>query len=387
MIADITPQNSVFKSTPSRSLNKLKLQKQQTEQEEGRRNSQPNNQISSSINFQEHFSARSASSSISGGNSMLTTNMSQPPFDTNMLLLGQQQDASYVQSANMAIANFSQTETKFSTSASSHTSAEIIPRELLPEKTKKEIRLENPTKYHVLQIEKTLKSEMRGPAMKNDRMSLGLTYEEVVEENMRKHMKKMHVKAKTSPLKPSNSSFNKNLDVNELNLDDIELGHEALSLPSSDIAVIANGSALSDFHLNEIMNSGSHSSLVDPSFLSSPSNSSFSTADLTGDDLDPDELDVILRSSALGANLSDIDLRNIQDMELFLKSPQTMPNDAEYINGMSSKPTATTSSSCPVNNSAIKPPKTLNSLTTEQLNMLIKERIKKDNHNMSKFIL
>lgn len=255
-ITDMTPQNSVFKSTPSRSLNKLKLQKQQTEQEETRRNSQPNNQISSSINssnFQEpNTFTRSASSSISGSMFQTTSN-----YDTSNLLLGN----SYAQSSNMAIgfpiaqpkmSNQTTPSTnpsefsKFSSSASSHTSAEIIPRDLLPEKTKKEIRLENPTKYHVLQIEKTLKTdlneEMRMSSVKNPlNDSFGLTYEQV-EENTKKHMKKMHTKAKTSPIKPSNSSFNKNLDVNDLNLDDI--GHEALSLPSSDIAVIANGSAL-----------------------------------------------------------------------------------------------------------------------------------------------
>ena len=103
------------------------------------------------------------------------------------------------------------------------------------------------------------------------------------------------------------------------------------------------------------------------------------------EDLVPDELNKYLNKKSLSTNLTPSEIQEeINQMEQYLNIPKTLPNFNGYLTVMSptlSEPVRP-SSSCPSDMARVKKLQGLN-LTEDDIRLIVKDRQKKDNHNMS----
>ena len=126
--------------------------------------------------------------------------------------------------------------------------------------------------------------------------------------------------------------------------------------------------------------------LQDLSQLSSPSNSSFSQNDFLNEveDFDPEELESFLNKSDLGSSLTNLELEEeISEIERALNLPKTLPTDEYFRDVLSPQSLGKGPSTCPADAVRVKKLQGLN-LTEDEIRLIIKDRQKKDNHNMSK---
>lgn len=376
-ITDLTPQNSI-KNTPRFQM-KLQLMKQQAEQD-SRKNGLPSSQSSSA-----NYMANEPSSFVHGTMIPSNVQVNQNYQLTNQNMMNQPENETGSQQ-NLADGLIS-------------TSAEIIPRSLLSQAYQIETKLEYPTKYHVMQLAKSSQSSTDHFANIMAANQLAPSSSQTsIEENKRSSSKSAASRSKTSlksPMKPSTTKSSSSVSnarqialkgqIESLSANNSL--NDSSSLAGSDIAVIHNGSILSDYVLHENLDSqsfDSHNSNLDLSQLSSPSNSSFSQNDFLNevDDIDPEELESFLNKSELGASLTNLQLEEeISEIERALNLPKTLPTDEYFRDILSPQSVGKGSSSCPADAVRLKKLQGLN-LTEDEIRLIIKDRQKKDNHNM-----
>lgn len=227
------------------------------------------------------------------------------------------------------------------------TAMEIIPRRLLPEQYQTEIKLENPTRYHVMQIAKHL------------------------QQSVAEHASSLTAK----PIEINNNIANYSVNYMCSNRNN-SLTHRIDTqpmTPSDDIAIIPQSSfEAADFQLErrpqmQPASIESRNSNWDPAQFS-PTNSSFSQSNELldeNDDFLPDEI----QSFRKRGTLNPIEMqKEINLIENFLNLPKTMPTDGCF-DSFSTK--AHTSSSCP-NDSAL----------SKRIANEGKDRHRKEAHNM-----
>ncbi|CAF0737679.1 unnamed protein product [Brachionus calyciflorus] len=320
LLNDSTPQNSVSKFSSSRTFMKLQLMKKQAEEIE-----------------------------------MKSGNLSSTLVNNDSL--------------NKLLENDTKTKKEKETNYSL-TSLETIPRSDVSDVY--QTKLEFPTRYHVQQMTKNLQQNQ------NCQSDLRTKRSQLASARSRQNSGKSNTI--TSSSKPS--QYQQQL----MSLCDLQTNLDH----SNNIEIVRNSTSLQmDYVLPSTVSSqysyDSQSSNLDSTRLTSPSNSSFSQNDFIDEleDIVPDDLNSVLARRSYSTQFTNSQIQDeINQIEEVLNLPKTVPNDG-YLKTMTPPlvPSIRPSSSCPADIVRLKKLQGIH-FTEEEIRALIKERQKKDNHNM-----
>lgn len=254
---------------------------------------------------------------------------------------------------------------------SSLTSLETIPRSVVSDVY--QTKLEFPTRYHVQQVTKHLQNQNQ--IIQNDPKSKRL-------------VQATKPRSRINSGKPNTVNQSKSSQYQQqiMSLNDLHTNLDH----SNNIEITRNSSSLqSDYILPSTVSSqysyDSQNSNLDSTRLTSPSNSSFSQNEYFEEleDLVPDDLNSVLGRKSYSTQLTNLQIQDeINQIEEVLNLPKTAPNEG-YFNSMTPPlaPSIRPSSSCPSDIARLKKLQGIH-LTEDEIKILIKERQKKDNHNM-----
>jgi hypothetical protein len=383
-LTDSTPQNSVITKSVNMSRTRMKMQlmKQQTEEIEKR---EIEKSIPKAVNNQDNLmnliggtssSYRSNSdiqfsynNSMSNNNFELSTDsyLKSATDPSTATIIRNNQNADSIGDFRLNAGNESSTMLL----PSSLTSSEIIPRNVLAPVYQNEIKLDYPTKYHVMQIAKNLQQSTILP----------------------NQLANKNKKTKISSPKPKASNkatlLQRQILIQREQQQNIAIANTSdNSLTSSaEISILPNGSSgISDNYLQR-HSFESEGSNFDPIKLSSPASSSFSQNEVIDEELEDfmtEELNNFINKRSLSIDLTNEEMQEeINQMERCLNLPKTLPNSSFIKIGSPApfKDHSQASSSCPSDIARLKKLQGLR-LTDDEIRLIVKDRQKKDTHNM-----
>lgn len=394
-LTDSTPQNSVTsKYNNSRTYMKLQLQKKQTEEmEQKQRLTIASNQI-----FSSGSSSTASNTSSTGLNNhelvfLIQNNQNTHTFAANSNSISNNQNNNNNNTTqngsnnSNGTNNFSMSLNSETTIPSSLPSSEIIPRNVLSEVFQIETKLEYPTKYHVMQMAKNLqqstvsKSGFTSPNKIKKISSTKLSRLSNKPSSFNNQQSQQSIQQQQQPqyflIKNNNSANN-------------QLNYDTSFSASDDIAVLPTGSsAYSDAGPQEIFSNqsfDSKSSSWNQTRSPTSVNSSFSQNDIISEleDLVPEELNSYLNKKLYVSSLTSQEMQQeINQIEQFLNLPKTLPNEGIIQPYVMSPPLQEPihPSSCPADIARLKKLQSLN-LTEEDVKLFLRDRQKKDTHNM-----
>jgi hypothetical protein len=406
-----TPQNSLINKFSSRTQMKLQLMKQQTEQFEKKSTtfaSPPNTTMLLSTTPQQQqqlLSSATTTSSVVPPNTQPTTPFSNHHLDNPNVL--EDLNASLIEDlrkrSNSICSNHGGVADGASSSSSANQlslSPQIIPRDIATQYFQVETKLDNPTTFHVMQmLQQQTTNNNSDSNGKGRRGSLSSTSNKVPRVSTTTTPTTMT--ALSSSASPAsilrNSQQHHQLRANSVSIattnnnntasartpansaaSNISSALVAAGSSSSGIEVIPSSLSNTDFIINDLLKDNMYT----PSNVSSVTeDSSFSHNELDElDDFVSDRLNGYLKQST---SATDLDIKNIKnetlEIEQYLNMPSTLPTDG-YLKMAPGSPVRP-STSCPADIARLKKMHGVQ-LSNDEIRLIIKDRQKKDSHNM-----
>ena len=419
--SDMTPQNSVINkfSSTSRTQMKLQLMKQQTEQFD-KKTTIASPPLASSMMLvgttPQTLSSMisTASAAITSSATMSVTTSSQPMSaftnqhldnpsvleDLNASLIEdlRKRSNSIVSQSGDSAPTLTQSAVTASSASSANQlslSPQIIPRDIATQYFQVDTKLENPTTFHVMQMlnssnnnSKSRRASASSTSKQHAQATPPTTSSSILKSSPQYHSHLQQSRANSlsiaspavsrvgGPVTPANSTvsnFSPSMGV-------YAAAAAASSVGSSSVEVLPS-SLHADFIINDLL---SKETAYTPSNISSVTeDSSFSQNELDElEDFVGDRLTGYLRTSASTTDFDINDIKNeTREIEQYLNMPSTLPSEAYF--KMAPGSPVRPSSSCPADIVRLKKMHGVQ-LNDDEIRLILKDRQKKDSHNLSK---